>query len=141
MRQADLPRSGGGLLFLELQIAASQAEMAAPDSDRARRDDQHLLAASTAARDVLNERREPIAADIAARVIDEQRRANLDDEPACGAKAFTHRQRPALALLLPPFPSPPRAQPALLAVPPSAPHRRLGASRPTSPAPGVWPRV
>ena len=55
MRQADLPGGGRGLLLLELERASGEAEMAAADRDRARRDDQHLLAACPAAHDVLDQ--------------------------------------------------------------------------------------
>ncbi len=81
VRQADLAGGGGGLLFLEPQRAAAQAQMAAPDRDRPGGDDDHLLAAPSAARDVVDQRVEPGAADLAV-LADQQRRADLQDDPA-----------------------------------------------------------
>ncbi len=90
MGEADLARGGGGLFFFEPQTGALEAEMVAPDRDRARRDDQHLLTpgARSPGGIVLDQRREPGALQIAAAVIDEERRADLDDETAGAGKAL-----------------------------------------------------
>src|SRR6202035_3503824 len=64
--QADLAGGGGRLLFLELERPPAQPEMAAPDRDRPGRDDDQLLAAPSAARDVIDQRIEPGAADLTA---------------------------------------------------------------------------
>jgi len=48
MREADLPGRRRGLFFLKPEGAAGQPEMASADCDRARRDDDDLLALSQA---------------------------------------------------------------------------------------------
>jgi len=81
MGEADLPGRGRRLLFLETQGAAAQPKMATADRDRAGRDDDHILVAGAAARDVIDQRVQPGAMDLAI-LIDEQGRADLDDEPS-----------------------------------------------------------
>src|SRR5471030_835951 len=71
--------------------------MTPPDGDRARRDDQHLLAPRAATRDVLAQRLEPAAPQIAAGLVDQQRRADLDDQPARRRQAFAGGQFLSLA--------------------------------------------
>ena len=66
MGEADLPGRGGGLFFLEAQAAAGEAEMAPAHGDRAGGDEDYLLAATAATRDVVCECCEPRAADLAA---------------------------------------------------------------------------
>src|SRR5439155_25189559 len=61
---------------------AAQTEMAAADRDCARGDEDHLLLAAAAARDVVRQRVEPVAPDLAV-VIHQQSRADLDDKPPC----------------------------------------------------------
>ena len=73
--------------------------MAAADRDRAGGDEDHLLAARAAARDVVDQRVEPGAADLAARVVDQQRRADLDDEPPAPRRARLGSWRPGAVAL------------------------------------------
>jgi hypothetical protein len=82
VREADLSDRGGGLALLEPELAGGEPELAAPERDRAGRDEHHFLPARTQARDVGGERLEPRAVDAARRFLDEQRRADLDDDPA-----------------------------------------------------------
>src|ERR1700691_3943695 len=56
MGEADLARCRGGLFFLEAQIGALEAELAAAQRHRAGRDDQHLLPARAGCGDILAER-------------------------------------------------------------------------------------
>src|SRR5271166_5840201 len=85
MGQPDLPGGGGSLFFLEPQPPSREAEMTAADRNRSGRDEDHLLAARAAAGDVAGECREPRAVDLAA-LGDQERRADLDDQPACAGK-------------------------------------------------------
>jgi hypothetical protein len=78
MRETDLAGRGGGLLFFEAQRAAAQAEMAAPDRDRAGGDDDDVLATGAAAGEIVDQRIEPGAIDLAI-LTDEQGRADLHD--------------------------------------------------------------
>ena len=80
MRKTDLAGRRRGLLFLETQGATAQAEMAAPDRDRAGRDDDDLLPPSAAAREIIDQRVEPGAVDLAI-LADQEGRADLDDQP------------------------------------------------------------
>src|SRR5207237_3527925 len=76
----------------ELEGRAGEAEMAAADGDGAGGDDQHLLATRAAAREIGHQGRQPGVADRAARLVDEQRRADLDDQPARGGEAARRRR-------------------------------------------------
>ena len=81
--QADLPGRGGGLLSSSLQRAGWQAEMAAAERDGAGRDQDAPPGRRARQRgDVVGQRRQPVAAQLAARVVDQQRRADLDDRAA-----------------------------------------------------------
>src|SRR5260221_10305810 len=108
MGEADLPGCRGGLLFLELERGAGETEMAAADGDGAGGDDENILTAGAAAREILHQRLEPGAADIAARLVDEEGGADLDDQPARGGEAGRRRacrsdvrpSRPAFQALL-----------------------------------------
>ncbi len=82
VRQANLSGGGGRLLFLEPQRAPAQPEMAAPDRDRPGGDDDQLLAAPAAACDIVDQRIEPVATDLAV-IRDQQCRADLQHEAAC----------------------------------------------------------
>src|SRR5260221_10617978 len=100
VRQANLTSGGGGLLLLELEGGADEAEMAAADGDGAGGDDENILTAGAAAREILHERLEPAAADIAARLVDEEGGTDLDDQPARGSEglrrcAFSRSVRPS----------------------------------------------
>ncbi len=74
------PIAGGGLTVLQLQRALRQAGDRAPERDRAGGDDQHVGAALMQRRDVGDQRVEPILLQRAARAVDQQRRADLDDD-------------------------------------------------------------
>jgi hypothetical protein len=56
--------------------------MPAAAGDGAGRDDQYFLLAPAAAGEVVHQRLEPGAADVAGGIVHQQRRADLDDEPA-----------------------------------------------------------
>ena len=60
--------------------AAGEAEMAPAHGDRAGGDEDHLLAAGAATRDIVGECCEPRGADLTT-LCDQERRADLDDEP------------------------------------------------------------
>src|SRR5271167_598831 len=119
MGQPDLPGSGGRLIFLEPEAAAGEAKMATADRDRPGGDEDHLLAAAAAPCDVVGECRKPRTADLAG-IGDQQRRADLDDEPTCRGErlrrggVFTDRLSP---------PHPPRRS---RAGSPRSPPRRVG---------------
>jgi len=91
MGEADLPGRGRRLLFIETQGAPAQPKMATADRDRAGRDDDDVLVAAAATREVIDQRVEPGAVDLAI-LVDKQSRADLDDEPArrgqrrCGSR-------------------------------------------------------
>src|SRR5579859_4528602 len=98
VREADLAGRGGGLLFLEPQPVAEKPEMAPADGDRARRHEDHLLPLFPATRHILGEGGEPRRANLAA-LGDEERGADLDDEPArraerIGRTRLRGRRRP-----------------------------------------------
>ena len=80
MGETDLAGRGGGLFFFEAQRAAAQAKMTAPDRDRAGRDDDDLLPPGAAAREIIDQRVEPGAVDLAI-LADQEGRADLDDQP------------------------------------------------------------
>ncbi len=86
VREADLPGCRRGLFLFEPQRASDETEMTPSDRDRARRDEHDVLSAGAAARDIFDQRRQPIAADVARRFVDEQRRADFDDQPARGSE-------------------------------------------------------
>src|SRR5437762_171403 len=69
--------------------------MAAADGEGARRDEQDVLAAGAVAGDVRHERVKPGAADVAGRLVDEQGRADLDDEAAGGGERLSQGRRPS----------------------------------------------
>ena len=79
-RQRDLADGGRGLALLELQRARRQAEHGAPERDRAGGDDEHVGAAGMELGDVLGERGEPGVIQPAARPVDEERGADLQDD-------------------------------------------------------------
>src|SRR6185437_2237687 len=89
MGEPDLTRSGGGLFFLELERAADQAELQAACGDGAGRDDQHLLPPRAAPHHVLGQRVEPGLFDLAG-VLDQEGRADFDDQPAGGCERLGH---------------------------------------------------
>ncbi len=82
--QADLAGRGRGLLLLEAQRSGGEAEMTPPDRDGAGRNQDHIGAALAQRRDVVGQRIQPFAPDAAALLVDQQGRADLDDQ-ALGA--------------------------------------------------------
>ena len=80
--QRDLADRRRRLALLELQHAAGQAEHAAPERDRAGGDDQHVAPAR--GERARHRRQAPRAIPRAAcrLAVDQQRRADLDDDPA-----------------------------------------------------------
>ena len=81
-RQRDLPDGRGRLALLQPQGARRVAEHGAAERDGARGDHEHVDAAGMKLGDVLGERREPGMAQPPARPVDEQGRADLDDDAA-----------------------------------------------------------
>ena len=81
-RERDLADGGGGLAILELQRARRQAEHGAPERDRAGGDHENVGAAPVHGGEVGDQRVEPGALEAARRLVDEQRRADLDDDAA-----------------------------------------------------------
>ncbi len=79
-RQRDLADRGRRLAVLQLERALAQARDMAPERDRPGGHDQHVRAARVQRRDVGDERVEPVLLQGAARVVDQQRRADLDDD-------------------------------------------------------------
>ena len=77
VRKANLAGRRRGLFFFELQRAAGEAEVAPADRDRARRNQQHLLPARAAAGEIFDQRAEPLAPDVARRLVDEQAPSRL----------------------------------------------------------------
>ena len=78
MGQPDLPAGRRCLHLLQLQRALRETEVTAPDGDRARRDDQHVLAAFAKLGHVPREAIEPGLVEGAGLRVGEQRRADLD---------------------------------------------------------------
>src|SRR5262249_18487638 len=79
-REPHLPCRGSGLLLLEPQPAAREAEQAPSSGDGARGDDHHLLPGLAAGGGVGGERVRPIAGDAPRIVVNRQRPADLDDK-------------------------------------------------------------
>ena len=90
--QRDLADGGGRLAVFELQQAGREAEHAAPERNRAGRDDKHIGAARMQRRDIVGEGLKPVAAQSALHGVNEQRRADLDRDAAelieLGARRF-----------------------------------------------------
>src|SRR5208283_6192152 len=79
-RQGDLADGGGGLAVFELQLAFGQAKHRAPQCDRAGRNHENISALPVQVRDVLAKRFEPGPLDAALPAINEEGRADLDDD-------------------------------------------------------------
>ncbi len=80
-RERDLPHSGGGLRLFKLQRAFSELQHGAPHGDRAGGDDEDISASLVQARDVVHQSFQPSLFQ-AARLLDQQRGADLDDDTA-----------------------------------------------------------
>jgi hypothetical protein len=88
VRQQDLAGGGGGLLLLQPQRPGRQLQVAAADRDGAGGDQDAPRSRAPGMRgDVVGQRVEPAAADCPVRLVDQQRRADLDDQPAGGRRA------------------------------------------------------
>src|SRR5579863_4839525 len=83
MREPDLAHGRRGLTLIEPQGSLREPEMAPAERDRARGDENHLLAALAQAQQILAETLEPGAIEAAIFLVDEQSRADFDDHPAC----------------------------------------------------------
>ena len=81
MGELDLAGGGGGLAFLELERAGRQLEMRAAEPDGAGRDQHHLAACLVQARHVVGQGLQPVAPDLAPGLVDQDRGADLDDQP------------------------------------------------------------
>jgi hypothetical protein len=90
MGQIDLADRGGGLLVLKLEIARLEAEQRPAERDRARGHHDHLLAAVPAGGEILRQRFQPLVPQPPL-VIDQQRRADLDDQAADGHAGIRSR--------------------------------------------------
>ena len=86
VRQADLAHGGSRLAFFELEFAGLQTQLPAPQRDRARGDEQHVLTAHTQCMDITRQRFQPGAVELAGLRIHEERRADFDDHAASGNK-------------------------------------------------------
>ncbi len=84
--QADLADRGGGLLFLQPQRPARQAERAARQRDGAGGDHHHLRTARAQGCDIRRDGGEPGGAWRCAGLIDHQRGADLDDDALRGGE-------------------------------------------------------
>ena len=80
--ERDLPDGGGGLRFLELQRALGEAQHVPAERDGAGRHDDHLLAGLDERGNVVGQRVEPGGFELPARPVDQQARADLDDDAA-----------------------------------------------------------
>jgi hypothetical protein len=81
-RQRDLSYRGSSLAFFEFQRSARQFQKAAAERNRARRDDQEFASLAVQFCEICRQRREPCSAHFAGVGIDQQRRADLDDDAA-----------------------------------------------------------
>ena len=81
-RQRDLADRGRGLAIFQLQRSARQLEPAAAKRDRARGDDEDVAALAMQPGHVVGEGRQPRRPHLAPIGIDQQRRADLDDDAA-----------------------------------------------------------
>src|SRR5262245_10627472 len=88
MRQDDLPRRSRRLALLEPRAALLEVQLAPPERDGARRDADDILAGATHLGHVRAYAFEPRAIHGARLLIDEQRRADLDDDAPRIGKAF-----------------------------------------------------
>src|SRR5277367_6193213 len=88
MGKADLTGRGGGLLLLEPEPVSVESQMAAADCDRAGGNQDHLLAAGPAARNVFRQQVEPAMPDLAI-VGHQQGRADLDHQPPGRRQRFS----------------------------------------------------
>jgi hypothetical protein len=79
-RQGDLADRRRSLAVLELQRAPLEAGDPPPQRDRPRGDDQHIRAALMQFREVVDQGLEPFMLERALCGVDEQRRADLDDD-------------------------------------------------------------
>ena len=91
-RERDLADRRRGLAVLELQRALGQARDGAAERDGAGGDDEHVGAALVQCGDVGDQRVEPFLLQRAARAVDQQRRADLDDDAGefVEARRFGH---------------------------------------------------
>ena len=76
------PDRGGALAFLELERPARQFQAAAAERDRAGGHHQHVAALAMQLGDIGRERLQPRRAHLALGLVDQQRRADLDDDAA-----------------------------------------------------------
>ena len=81
-RQRDLADGGGRLAHFQFERAFRKAMRSPPQSNRARGDDQHIDALLMQRRKIDDQRIEPLLLDLAARAINQQGRADLDDDAA-----------------------------------------------------------
>src|SRR5690606_442791 len=87
VRELDLADGGGRLAFLQPERPAFETEHMATHGDGPARDDQHFLAARAHFRDILGKRAQPCMAKPARAAVNEQRRADFDDDPFCAGKS------------------------------------------------------
>jgi hypothetical protein len=88
MRKNDLSGCRCGLALLEPRAALFEVQLAPPERDGARRDDDDFLAGAAEIRDVRANALEPRSIHGACLLIHEQRRADLDDDAARAGEAF-----------------------------------------------------
>ena len=87
VREPDLADRGGGLAFLQPELARRQPELPPAERDRTRRHQHDFLAARAQLRDILGEGLEPGAVHAPGRTLHQQRGTDLDDDPAGRSKA------------------------------------------------------
>ena len=73
MRQRDLAGGGGGLFFLERQLAAVDAKLAPAERDRPARDDDDILAGLAQHGDIAGDTGKPGGVHRAMRILDQKR--------------------------------------------------------------------
>jgi hypothetical protein len=93
-RQPDLADRGRGLALLQPESPRGQPQMPTPHRDRARGDDDHLLAPLGRAGEIVGEALQPGAVEAAGPAVHQQGRTNLDHQAA----GVTQASRPGAEL-------------------------------------------
>ena len=83
MCQRNLAHGRRGLALFELQRTGGKLQFAPPERNGARGHEHDLLLARTQTQQVLDQGFEPGPVDLSGGLIDQQRRADLDDDAAC----------------------------------------------------------
>ncbi len=92
--EADLADRGGGLALLKRELAFGEAQRPAAERDRAGGDEDHVLGPAAEVGDVGGEAFEPAEAEPVGLGVDQERRADLDDDAAGGLRGAPPRSGP-----------------------------------------------